>query len=239
MLYTILGILSNIFIVLNLVGIWIQLRTIYRRKEFFRVGGEGGGKATAILSLNHYVVRFVAFYVIVIYGYSIRPFNHFLVWLNLGAVLLLYTIVVEIFIDRRDFISKYIFALSTLFLLLGFVMWGLGDPVISYTRGFAEFVIPFLALLIAQSDLHQVYVMRRSGDAGAGAIRTHQTTVIKDISVVSFGLVMGVATGWPVIISAGTSGITKSLILWHFRWVRTSPVAAERRGSQNQIQNSK
>ena len=65
-----------------------------------------------------------------------------------------------------------------------------------------------------------MYLVRRSGNVGAVSLRTHQTTVIKDLSVVAFGLVMGIGTGWPVIVSAGTSAVTKSLILWHFRWVR-------------------
>ena len=229
MFYTLLGVLSNCFILINVFGIWIQLRTILRRKQFFKEAGERGERPTAILSLNHFVTRLIAFFVVVIYGYSLRPFNHFLVWANLSVVVILYVIILEIFIDRRDSTTRRIFFLVTLFLLAGLTAWAVGESAIPYTRSFAEFVIPFLAILIAQSDLHQVYLMRRSGGTGAVAIRTLQTTVMKDISVVAFGLVMGVSSGWPVIVSAGTSGVTKSLILWHFRWARLSRLAAERR----------
>ena len=220
MLYTVLGVLSNFFILLSLGGIWIQLRVVLRRKRYFRGAGERRQRPTDVLSLNHFVVRFIAFCAIVAYGFSLRPFNHFLVWSHLAAAAILYAIILEIYTDRRDGVSAVIFLICTAIFLLGLVAWLIGDPARSCTKAVAEFILLFMVVFIAQSDIHQMYLVRRSGNVGAVSLRTHQTTVIKDLSVVAFGLVMGIGTGWPVIVSAGTSAVTKSLILWHFRWVR-------------------
>lgn len=224
-LYDIVGILSAFFLCVSTFGIWIQLRTIWKRKLDF-------GKSTTItsvLSLNHFIVRFVAFLAILVLGYSQHPFNHYLVWPYLPAVALLLLIIREIYADRRDAGSSIAFFACTTLLVLGVLVWVFGLAEQLHTTVLSEVVLLCAAALIAQSDIHQIYLIRLSGDTGAVAIKTHQTTVIKDSSAVLFGLVMGISIGWPLVVSAGTSFITKSVILYHFRWVRTSLLAAERR----------
>lgn len=228
-LYDVVGILSAFFLCVSSFGIWIQLRTIWKRKLDF--GRERS--ITSVLSLNHFVVRFVTFFSILALGYSQQPFNHYLVWPYFPAVLLLLLIIREIYADRRDRTSTGIFFLCLALFIAGLLVWWAGLAGQFHIRTIAESVILCASILIAQSDLHQVWLIRRSGNTGAVAIRTHQTTVVKDASAVLFGLVMGIAVGWPLVASAGTSFITKSLILYHFRWVRSSPVAAERRMEQS------
>ena len=74
-------------------------------------------------------------------------------------------------------------------------------------------------------------VIRRTGQTGAVALRMHQFFFLKDASTIVFAFTMGIASGWPVLLMSSVSGITKLITMWHFRWVRVSPVAQERRNS--------
>lgn len=222
--YTLSGYVSAFFFLLCLIGIWIQLRAIWKRKLDF----PNAGSITSVLSLNHFVVRFIAFFAIFVLGFARQPFNPYLVFPYLPAVVLLLLIVREIYTDRRDFFSRSAFFFCTVLLVAGILLWAFGDAVaLSYTEAVAEFILVCTSVLIAQSDAHQIYLIRRSGDTGVVSLRTHQTTLMKDLTAVLFAVAMGPAAGWPIIASAGTSAVTKGLILYYFRWVRTSPVAEQ------------
>ena len=171
-LYDIVGILSAFFLCVSTFGIWIQLRTIWKRKLDF-------GKSTRItlvLSLNHFLVRFVTFFAILVLGYSQQPFNHYLVWPYIPAVILLLLIVREIYADRRDNASSIAFFTCATLLVFGLLVGVLGLSEQLHTTALSEVVLLCAATLIAQSDIHQVYLIRQGGDTGAIAIRTHQTT---------------------------------------------------------------
>lgn len=223
-LYNLAGYVSAFFFALCLAGIWVQLRAVLKRKRDFP---ERRG-VTSILSLNHFVVRFIAFLAIFLLGFTQGTFNPYLVYPYLPAVVLLLLIIREIADDRRDALSRAAFLLCSAALLFGVALWSFGDAAALRLGGdVANFVLICTSVLIAQSDAHQIYLIRRSGETGVVSLRTHQTTLMKDIATVLFALVMGFAVGWPIIASAGTSAVTKSLILYHFRWVRVS-AAAER-----------
>ena len=53
-----------------------------------------------------------------------------------------------------------------------------------------------------------------------------------DISTIIFALNMGLADGWPLLVLAITSGVTKLIIMYLFRWVDKSPLAAKRRSTE-------
>ncbi len=86
-------------------GLISQLREIARRKQANLAGLEEGDLPTAILSTNQFVSSFLAFFAFFIYGMSLTPFNHYLVWPRLGATILTLVILWEIFRDRRDRVS--------------------------------------------------------------------------------------------------------------------------------------
>ena len=84
-LYALAGSLNSLFIVVSLYGLWSQLQKIWQRKHDARVGA---GQTTDILSLNQFSVSFLAYCAFFVYGYSITPFNHYIVWPRLLASLI-------------------------------------------------------------------------------------------------------------------------------------------------------
>ena len=103
--------------------------------------------------------------------------------------------------------------------------------VASSGKFLSQVLIVIVTVVLAQGYLHQVLVIRRSGQTGAVALRMHQFFFFKDVSTIAFALTMGVAAGWPLLLLSSVSGITKLITMWHFRWVRVSRMAEERRNA--------
>jgi len=56
-----------------------------------------------------------------------------------------------------------------------------------------------------------------------------QFILMMDVSTIAFALSMSLANGWPLLLLATVSGITKLIIMALFRWVATSNTAKARR----------
>lgn len=55
-----------------------------------------------------------------------------------------------------------------------------------------------------------------------------QFILMMDITTIGFALTMGFAQGWPLIVLASVSAITKLIIMYLFHWAGVSPVAKTR-----------
>ncbi|WP_417688548.1 hypothetical protein [Pseudidiomarina sp.] len=86
-----------------------------------------------------------------------------------------------------------------------------------------------IGVMIAQGYYHQIKLIYNSGSTGAVNIRMSQFILLMDVSTIAFALTMGFADGWPLLVLAITSAITKLVIMYLFRWVRKSPLAQQRR----------
>jgi len=77
--------------------------------------------------------------------------------------------------------------------------------------------------------MHQIKLIISSGNTGAIDIRMSQFILMMDISTIAFAMTMGFSQGWPLMLLATVSAITKLVIMYLFRWVSFSPVAEKRR----------
>ncbi|MHC9013238.1 hypothetical protein ACYX79_16600 [Stenotrophomonas rhizophila] len=212
------GAINTAFILLSLVGVWAQLRKVWRR----RASGTPGAIATDILSINQFTVSFLAYLSFFVYGYSIQPFNHFIVWPRLLASVLVLLILREIWMDRRSRAATIGLALACLALLcaLGGLVWG--QRHVDEGRVLASAMIVAITVLLAQGYAHQILLIWRSGRTGAVSLRMSQLILLMDISTIVFAFAMGLRLGWPLLLLAVVSGSTKLAILWLFRWERRS-----------------
>lgn len=221
MFYTVAGAINTAFILLSLVGVWAQLRKVWQR----RASGTPGAIATDILSLNQFTVSFLAYLSFFVYGYSIQPFNHFIVWPRLLASVLVLLILREIWMDRRSRAATIGLALACLALLcaLAGLVWG--QRHVDEGRVLASAMIVAVTALLAQGYAHQILLIWRSGRTGAVSLRMSQLILLMDISTIVFAFAMGLRLGWPLLLLAVVSGSTKLIILWLFRWERRNGVA--------------
>lgn len=226
--YDFFGTVNTVFIFVSLYGVLSQVRTIWRRKK-----EEVGTGSTELLSINQFTVSYLAYFSFFIYGYSIEPFNHYIVWPRLIATLLVGVILYEIWLDRKTKESTYVLLIALFSLILGIVGLLYGDTFVDEGRNVSTAIILVISLLIAQGYYHQIMLIIRSGATGAIDLKMSQFIFMMDISTIAFALSMGIESGWPLMVLAITSGITKIIIMYLFKWVKLSAVAIERRKEYN------
>jgi hypothetical protein len=223
MWYDLFGTINTIFIFVSLYGVFLQLNKVWMRKR------SCGTKVTHILSQNQFTVSFLAYFSFFIYGYSIDPFNHYIVWPRLIASVLVALILFEMWQDRKSKSSFF----CVLFVGLSFVVGVTGlifnDTLSSQSKSLSTILIVAVTALLAQGYAHQIKLIIRSGKTGAIDIRMSQFILMMDISTIAFAISMGVSKGWPLIVLAVVSGMTKLVMMYLFRWVRISPKAEYRR----------
>lgn len=233
MFYTVAGAINTAFILLSLVGVWAQLRKVWQR----RASATAGAIATDILSLNQFTVSFLAYLSFFVYGYSIQPFNHFIVWPRLLASVLVLLILREIWTDRlsRTATASLVVACVALLCALLGLVWG--QRHVDEGRVLASAMIVAVTALLAQGYAHQILLIWRSGRTGAVSLRMSQLILLMDISTIVFAFAMGLRLGWPLLLLAVVSGSTKLIILWLFRWERRSAAAeiVERRDERGGV----
>ena len=239
MAYHVTGLISALIFLLSIGGLWAQLRFIWHRKATFDAG-DSTHRPAAILSVNQFFSSFLAFFSFFLYGACLQRFNHYLVWPRLVATTLTLGVLYEIMHDRRDWRSISSFAICLVLLVITPVLLLVHPQAAHSGKLFSQVLIVVVTILLAQGYTHQVAVIRRTGDTGAVSLRMHQFFLLKDLSTIVFALVMGIAAGWPLLLLSSVSAITKLITIWHFHWVRSSPVAHQRRNidrAANQAEN--
>ncbi|MCV2886254.1 hypothetical protein OE749_16290 [Aestuariibacter sp. AA17] len=225
--YTIFGTVNTLLIIGSLIGVFSQLRTIWQRKTH----PTGNSSPTALLSLNQFSVSYLAYLSFFIYGYSIEPFNHYIVWPRLIASILVLLILLEIFKDRKTRASRASVGFACIALALGVAGLFIGETFADEGRTVSTIIILVVSILIAQGYFHQIRLIVRSGSTGAVDLTMSQFILMMDISTIAFAFSMGLENGWPLLVLATTSGVTKIIIWYLFHWVKCSHTAEIRRNS--------
>lgn len=224
-MYHVFGLINTAFIFISLYGVYSQLQTVKRRRS----SQACSGNATQLLSLNQFSVSFLAYLSFFVYGYSITPFNHYIVWPRLIAALLVALILWEIWCDRRTRLSLGILWCAIVCLVVSLFGLYYGETYQDEGRWIATTMILLISALLAQGYAHQIKLIVTSGKTGAVDIKMSQFILMMDVSTIAFALSMGLVNSWPLLVLAVTSGITKLFIMYLFRWVKYSPIARARR----------
>lgn len=212
--YNIAGTVNTAFIFLSLLGVGAQLRLVRSRREH----AGATDSATSELSLNQFTVSFLAYLSFFIYGYSVTPFNHFIVWPRLLASILVMSILVEIWRDRRSGSATISLLAAVLLLICALAGLAWGNRHVDEGRVVAGAMIVVITALLAQGYVHQILLILRNGHTGAVSLRMSQLILLMDLSTIVFAFAMGLRMGWPLLLLAVVSGSTKLAILYLFRW---------------------
>ena len=232
MSYHLAGIVSTVLFLMDLFGKALQLQEVWKRKKQLPLSANLGPasdadveRPTAVLSLNLFTMIFTSSYLVFVYGFSLPKFNHYLVWSRLVASIVVLMIIYEIMLDRKSWRASAAFWSCAVALLGGVV-------VLSAFRAFAvkaaivpQFLVVLIAAILAQGNAHQISMIRHTRSTGAISLPSRQLVVLKDFGTIAFGLTMGLAVGWPLIISSASSAVLTLILIWHFRWVRLQGAA--------------
>ena len=205
------GVTNLVFYAIALLGTAHQLREISRRKA----AASPGEPSTSVISLNQLMVSFAGYYTFFVYGYCVRPFNHYLVWPRLVGLLLVLAIVRELARDRRERSSTGAYVLGVAMLLPALGVLIVQPELSADARRVPQILAVVATLLVVQGFAHQIVLVRRAGHLGAISVWMHVATFVKDFSLAALGFAMGVAQGWPLMLMGGASVSVKSVLLGH------------------------
>lgn len=217
------GLVNLVFYGIALAGTAHQLREIWRRQGGVAADG-APGLATAVLSLNQLAVSFLGYFAFFVYGYCVRPFNHYLVWPRLVGVLLVLAILRELARDRRDATSRGVYAAGVALLVPAVAVLAARPEISAAARRVPEALAVVATALVVQGFGHQIVLVRRARRVGAVSTWMHVSTFVKDFSLAALGAAMGVAAGWPLMLMGGASVAVKSVLiahLWAYRGARS------------------
>jgi len=231
--YTFFGTINTFLISISIIGVIMQYRTILQHKKN-RQSGKG---ATAILSMNQFFISFLAYYSFFIYGYSVEPFNHFIVWPRLIAALVVSLVIIEIWRDKRCRLSFALLLATLTIIVLGGAGALTSESIRDESKAISTGLILIISVLIAQGYIHQFLLIIKSGQTGAINLRMSQFILAMDISTIAFAISMGLTLGWPLLVLAITSATTKIVMMYLFYWVKHSNLAAKAR-NRTQLQDS-
>lgn len=216
------GIVNLVFYAIALSGIVHQLRLIWRRRE----AAAPGGSPTAVISLNQLAVSFLGYYAFFVYGYCVRPFNHYLVWPRLAGLLLVLAILRELARDRRDRRSIGVLSVGVALLLPALGVLLARPEVSAAERRLPQLLAVAATVAVVQGFGHQILAVRRARHVGAVSSWMHVATFVKDFSLAALGAAMGATQGWPLLLMGGASIAVKSVLLGHLYAYRTSRAGA-------------
>jgi len=174
-------------------------------------------------------MSFFAYFSFFIYGYSLNEFNHYIVWPRFIASFLVFIILFEMYKDRKSTAS--VVSLGTAVLVYAVGIFGLifNETLSTYANQVSTIFIVVITLLLAQGYMHQIKLIINTGKTGEIDIRMSQFILMMDLSTIAFAMTMGIAQGWPLMLLATVSAITKLIIMYLFRWVNLSPIAQKKR----------
>ncbi|MBC3765172.1 hypothetical protein [Neptunicella marina] len=220
---TLFGSINTAFIFISLLGVFSQLRTLWRAKA------EHQAQPTKLLSLKMFMVSFLAYFSFYVYGMAITPFNHFIVWPRLIASILVALILYEIWRDRGNRKETLALLGAICLLVVGSLFGLLGDSYTDSGKVIMAGMICIITSLLAYGYYHQIKLVIKAGSTGSLDKNMSLFILMMDVSTIAFACVIGIKNGWPLLLLATVSGITKIIILYLFRWVRISPNAQAKR----------
>ena len=227
--YHLAGWASAFFVTLSLTGLALQAKLIYARKRLARDGQLGDERPTSTISLNRFVAAYLGFYSLLVYGLCFVEFNHYLVWPRIVAALIILTVLHALMSERQTVASRCAFFGCAVLLCAAFLIRLLDAPALMLGARIAQGLVVVSMALFVQGATHQIIKIRRAGRTGGLSLPMHQLFFLKDFFSVLFGITMGLAVGWPLLLFNGASMFMQCAVMWNFRWVRVSEIAAQRR----------
>ena len=205
MFYHIMGLVSAALFLLTWLGLYAQIKAMNKYEHL-------SSDANNSLSLNQFGSSYFAFFSIFLFGISVEPFNHYLVWTRCGALLLTLIIIYKIWAQRRTSLTALVTVVAGLSLIAGFVsMYFRPFPTLAQFGANALMLV--VTVILFQGTLHQWVVLRRRQKVGSLSATLFKNILIKDVSTLMFGLTMPISQSWPLLILNGTSVVMRGAVL--------------------------
>ncbi|WP_271274350.1 hypothetical protein [Aliamphritea hakodatensis] len=223
-LYNAVGMLSSLMFLGCLFGLVKQYRRINSRKKDVPAGETG--YATRSLSVNSFFSSFIAFYAFFLYSIMLQEIDYYLFVTRLLAASMTLVVLFEIFRDRKPLSQRLPFLSGVLLMAVAVLCIGVREDMLFIGRSASIFLAVGATLIMLQGGIQQIRKIRQEQSVGALSLSMNVIFAMKDVSNIAFGLVIGFADGWPLIMTGTVSALTKAAVIMQFYFFREKPVAA-------------
>jgi hypothetical protein len=210
--YHITGILQASLFLLSIFAVYVQLRLV-RQRRILLATNPGHEIPTYNLSPLAIAGSFAAFYTFLLLSTATEPFAHYIFWSRIPACILGILLLWEF---RKDYptskiallgpIAAAVFGLTILFTFL--------YP--SFSREFIKMIQIFVicsGVILINGQLHQLWLLIKTKKVGALSLQARTLNLMKDISTVAFGIVLGIGQSWSVIAVASANALITTIII--------------------------
>ena len=200
--YHLLGSLSAALFLMTWLGL---ARQVYR----IRTGRKIAGQGTISLSMNQFASSYFAFYAVMVLGIALQPFNHYLVWTRIVALLLILWVLFYIARERQRW---WVFVFGCLALILAVISMAYRPYPLVATLATQGMMIAVTVVLV-QGSVHQWWILVKTQRAGSLSKSLFASILIKDLSTLAFAATMPFDQAWPIWMLNGSSIVTRGAIL--------------------------
>lgn len=216
MLYDIMGTVSSVLFIGCLWGLYKQILEVRRRKTLDGKPVVEPGYATRSLSANGFASSFVAFFSFFVYSMSLGEIEPFIFGTRLAASLATLYVLYEIYRDRTSRADRLPFQIASTAMMLSFFVLAFREQLLPYSSKFSATLAIFSTIVMFQGGISQIRKILAERSTAALSLQMTFIFFLKDVSNVAFGLVLGVKSGWPLILMGGVSAGLKGTNLLLF-----------------------
>ena len=195
----------NLFAVIHVISLILinigALNQLFLIRKSKTISKDIPGKNTSQLSVKYRSNACFFFIVIILWGLSLEPIEWTVIFSRILAYIISILILYELWLDRRDVRAKYYFLICIAFSSFGFSLiffyWNIFKNLSSF---FGTLTIIFsFTLIIGLID--RVYKIIEAKSPGKQSLLEIVFQLIKDLSGIIYGFLVGFKTMWPLVIA--------------------------------------
>jgi hypothetical protein len=214
------GLVSSVLFLSAIPAIVHQLQLIWKRRRW-RLEGLLAEPATLSISLNQMFSSYCAVYSFFLFGLVSDSPDPFLTFPRAIVGILLWAVIFEIARDRRSVAAHSVLVACSIFMLVPVVLIATGCRTSGVAREGSSVLVCAAAICLAQGNLAQYLVLKRSRKRGGVSLPMHLLLYGKDFAGMMFGLQIGVSA-WSIVFMHGLNLLMRAPIIYTYTRTKAS-----------------
>ncbi len=214
------GLVSSVLFLSAIPAIVHQLQLIWKRRRW-RLEGLLAEPATLSISLNQMFSSYCAVYSFFLFGLVSDSPDPFLTYPRAIVGILLWAVIFEIARDRRSVAAHSVLVACSIFMLVPVVLIATGCRTSGVAREGSSVLVCAAAICLAQGNLAQYLVLKRSRKRGGVSLPMHLLLYGKDFAGMMFGLQIGVSA-WSIVFMHGLNLLMRAPIIYTYTRIKVS-----------------
>ncbi len=191
---------------------YVQLRFVRQRRAEIAAALKTD-LATDNLSVFAVTGAFLAFFSFLLLSTTTTPFAHYIFWSRLPACALAVLLLWEY---RRDFSSGPLALLGPMaltFFVTALIWTTVQSGSMHQLNSSFQLFVLLAGVFLVGGQLHQLRLLLVNRRVGALSLKARTLNLLKDVSTVFFGFVLGAQQSWALIVVAGANAALTALII--------------------------